>query len=444
MKKIVLLSLIAAAPLAAQAPAIRLIAAPDAQSRALFGMVPAVRQLPGGKLLVNDVSKRQLTLLDQALGSPVVVADSAAGMANSYGTRPGGLIAYFADSSLFVDPAGLSMFVLDPAGKIARVASVPRSQDAGSIGNNLTGNPGLDAKGRLVYRGGMTFVRNTTTQARPAAGNGPGGFALPDFPDSVALVRVDLASRKVDTAAYFKIPKTKMRMEQTERGMTGMSEQNPLPLVDDWAVLANGSVAIVRGQDYHVDFINADGTITSGSKIPYEWQRLSDDDKVAVIDSAKKALEAARAAGPNAQGGGVAGLFGPGGDGGAPRMVINMSAGGAGDGGGGMAQRVMANGMGASPLGAIQFVSPSELPDYRPVFTTGSAKGDADGNLWVRTTAARVGTPGQIYDVINGRGELIDRIQIPAGRQVIGFGKGGVVYLLARDPSGSWIERTHR
>ena len=36
---------------------------------------------------------------------------------------------------------------------------------------------------------------------------------MPDFPDSTALVRVDLATRKLDTAAYFKIPKTKMNVD---------------------------------------------------------------------------------------------------------------------------------------------------------------------------------------------------------------------------------------
>ena len=156
-----LLTVAAALPasaIAAQAPVVRLINAPEASSPHVFGAVGAIRQLPGGKVLVNDVAKRQLTLLDPALGSATIVADSVSGTANSYGVRPGGLIAYVGDSTLFVDPAGLSMFVIDPAGKIARVASVPRSQDAPALGSNLLGNPGLDAKGRLVYRGGFGRV----------------------------------------------------------------------------------------------------------------------------------------------------------------------------------------------------------------------------------------------------------------------------------------------
>jgi hypothetical protein len=35
-------------------------------------------------------------------------------------------------------------------------------------------------------------------------------------------------------------------------------------------------------------------------------------------------------------------------------------------------------------------------------------------------------------------------VQIPGGRTIVGFGKGGVVYMVARDKTGAWIERTHR
>lgn len=431
MRKLLILA-IATAPLAAQAPQVRLIAAPEAQSKPLFGVVPYVRALPGGKLLVNDIQRRQLTLLDQTLGTATVIADSASGTANSYGVAPGGLIPYLADSTLFVDPAGLSMFVIDPAGKTARIASVPRSQDARSLTNGA-GVPGLDAKGRLVYRSGLMMIR-------PARGRdgvaGPGGLPIPEIPDSSVIVRIDLATRKVDTAGWVKIPKVKMNIVRTDNGVSLSSEVNPLPTVDDFAVLSNGAIAVVRGQDYHVDIIDADGRVTNGGKIPFDWQRLTDDDKVAVIDSAKKAMEAVQAAMAKGGTNPLAGMFGGAGGG---RVQINMSTGG--DAGG--PPRI---GMDSKGPTAPEFISASELPDYRPAITQGAARADADGNLWVRTTSVRAGSgvTGPIYDVINSRGELIDRIQIPAGRQIVGFAKGGVVYMVARDQSGSWIERTHR
>ena len=431
-----LLSLVVLAPvaLAGQTPAVRLINAPDASSKPEFGTVAAVRQLAGGRVLVNDISNRQLTILDPGLGNAFLLADSTSGQLNSYGTRPGGLIAYIADTTLFVDPAGLSMFVIDPAGKIARVASVPRSQDAASLGSNLLGTPGVDSKGRLVYR-------STGMRITQQGGKGGGGFAMPELPDSAPLVRVDLATRKVDTAGYYKIPKTKMNIVQTDKGMTATSEINPMQVVDDWAVLANGSIAVVRGQDYHVDFVHADGTISSAPKIPFDWQRMSDEDKIAVIDSAKAALERQRAAAAtNGDAASVAAAASGAGRVAGSGMVVMSFRSDGGDGGG-ISNKVTSMGGGMTP----SFVSPSELPDYRPAFGQGAARADEDGNLWIRTSATRTGgVAGTIYDVINAQGALVDRVQIPAGRSIIGFGKGGVVYMVARDAKGSWVERTHR
>jgi hypothetical protein len=101
-----------------------------------------------------------------------------------------------------------------------------------------------------------------------------------------------------------------------------------------------------------------------------------------------------------------------------------------------------------APGGGIQmtFASINDLPDYRPPFAQqGSVKADADDNLWIRTTATRAGAiAGAIYDVVNRKGEIIDHVQVPAGRTIVGFGKGGIVYMMARDDKGAWIERTTR
>ena len=75
----------------------------------------------------------------------------------------------------------------------------------------------------------------------------------------------------------------------------------------------------------------------------------------------------------------------------------------------------------------LNFVTLSEMPDYRPAFRQGSARGDADGNLWIRTS--KVVNGGTVYDVINNKGELKDRILVPPGRVIAGFGPGGEVYM---------------
>jgi len=427
MRKLCIL-LAAAAPLGAQqAPPVRLIDLPNASSKPIIGLAAAVRALPGGRVLVNDIQKRQLLMFDQSLGNFTVVADSVVGGSNAYGPAPGAIIPYFADSTLFVDPRDLSMFIIDPNGTIARVAAVPRSQDAAMLGSNLFGSPALDSKGRIVYRGGLTRIMSA-----PAKG---GGFSFPDPPDTASIVRVDLTTRKVDTVAWYKITKTKMNVVQNEKGFSMTSEINPMQTVDDWAVTDDGTIAIVRGRDYHIDWIDADNHLTSTGKIPFDWQRLSDDDKVAVIDSAKVAMEAARA---KMAEGGSPGIGGPGGG---PVVITSFSM-GAGGSDLGLAKRRAADGA-VGNMPPLSFVTPSELPDYRPAIYAGSTRADLDGNLWIRTSATRkAAVAGPIYDVVNRKGELVDRIQIPSGRQIIGFGKGGVVFMLARDEKGGWIERT--
>jgi hypothetical protein len=124
--------------------------------------------------------------------------------------------------------------------------------------------------------------------------------------------------------------------------------------------------------------------------------------------------------------------------GGGPIVVSSFSMGG----GDGAAAIRSAEGV-ANSLPPMTFVAPTELPDYRPAIFAGSARADLDGNLWIRTSATRKGAvAGPIYDVVNRKGDLVDRVQIPAGRQIIGFGRGGVVFMVARDDKGTWIERT--
>ena len=83
----------------------------------------------------------------------------------------------------------------------------------------------------------------------------------------------------------------------------------------------------------------------------------------------------------------------------------------------------------------------SDLPDYRPPFTSGSVRADADGNLWIRTAPAKPVPGGPVYDVVSRSGELVDRLQLPPGYGLAGFGKGRVVYLSMRDQQGVHLAR---
>jgi hypothetical protein len=411
---------------AQQRPAARPLGPVLATSTEALGALSGVRQLPGGLLLANDPVKKRVLLFDSTLALRAVVADSTMSEAN-YGTRPGGLIAYRGDSTLFVDPASLSMLVIDPVGKIARVMASPRPDDVPFLVGGPLGNPGFDAQGRLVYR---TLNRNFGGRPQPGQ-----PFTIPPQPDTAPLIRFDLAKRQLDTVAFIKVQKLRMNVLQTERGMSMTNTIDPIPVVDDWAVLPDGGVALVRGRDYHVDFIDADGTHRSGAKIAFDWQRLSDEDKTAIIDSVRKVREEQRA-NPGAAGGGAgaaasaaAAITGAGGG----AVTISTTV----DGPGGP-RTVVGGGPppGAMQLPPLVFVAPSEMTDYRPAFASGATRADAEGRLWVRTVPTKPLVGGAEYDVIDGQGKLVDRVAIPKGTTIIGFGAGGIVYLGVRDAAG--------
>jgi hypothetical protein len=441
--------------LAQSLPPIRQLGPVTAVGKESLGAISSVRHLPDGRVLVNDIVGRRVVMFDPALATVTVVADTTSATASAYGTRPGGLIAYRGDSTLFVDPASLSMLVIDPNGKIARVMSAP--PDVGFLIGGPFGNPGFDPQGKLVYRAPPNFAAFRP----PPGGSGNRPPQFPNPPDSAALVRFNLATRKPDTATFFKTPKINLTVTQSpDGGIRVNSTTNPLPQGDDWALLSDGTIALVRTKDYHVDWLSSDGTVTSSPKIPFQWERLSDEAKVTFIDSAKVSIEKARASGQFAQTGaqqiqmrpaadgplGGTRRDGPGGDtprtGTAPAPAPNGQPGTTGPAGGNVVTTTGPGGGGGffgGPPPPLTMVSPSELPDYKPAFAPGATRADADGNLWIRTSQNVDARP--VYNVINRKGELIDRVQLPANRVLAGFGPDGVVYLAVRDGTTAHLER---
>src|SRR5688572_23434653 len=151
-------------------PPVRPIGATVARSTEPMGSTSTAIALPGGKVLVNDIIKRRVLMLDSTFTQVTVVADSTSSTANAYGNRAGGLLAYRGDSALFVDPASMSMLVINAEGKITRVMSAPRPQDVGFLVGGFNGIPGFDAKGKLVYR-----AQPQMRFGAPARGGGGGG-----------------------------------------------------------------------------------------------------------------------------------------------------------------------------------------------------------------------------------------------------------------------------
>jgi hypothetical protein len=130
--------------------------------------------------------------------------------------------------------------------------------------------------------------------------------------------------------------------------------------------------------------------------------------------------------------------------GGAPAGGRIQIIGGPGGGPGGGGGAGPGNGGGGGNFGfQPTFVEPSELPDYKPPFFAGSTRADLDGNLWVRTIPTKFIAGGPVYDVINRKGELVDRVPVPANTVFSGVGPNGTVYLALTDNKTVYLEAAH-
>jgi hypothetical protein len=412
-----------------------------ARTNATIGGILGIHQVSGGKVLVDDAVRRQLKLFDSTLTDASVVMDTTPGSARSYGAQPTPLVPYLGDSSLFADWNAKTMLVLDGRGQVARALALPSQRDLWPMNSSYSG---ADNQGRLIYRGPRLTVLHSHT---------------PDlnYRDSLGILRSDLEARRVDTLAYVARPLMKVVTEKSSEGQTHrLYAADPLQFVDDWAVLSNGTIAIVRGHDYHIDWIHPDGTTSSSPKLPFDWKRLTDEDKTHLTDSVRAAQNPLLSIGyPQAE---IA-LRSPC----TPRtQPLTGDGGGRGGRGGSVPDQSAESNMGCTmvdpnwtpAIGAPASLSPrpplldlfraAPVFDYLPAIRISSTIADADGNLWILPRTSSLSKKGElVYDVVNDKGILFQRVRVPLGRAIVGFGKGGVVYLTSGDvTNGFHLERT--
>jgi hypothetical protein len=377
-------------------------------SEPLASIAAAIR-LSDGRLFVNDIVARKVVLFDSTLATAHVVTDSASVTATAYGFGAGALIPFHGDTALFLDPQSSAMPVLSPAGRIARVMATPRPNNRPVSIGSLYFTPGFDAAGRLLYFLAQTMTRPAQT---PAAGT------TTTVVDSALIVRFDFATQAYDTVAIIRMPKSQQTITANDDGsITQMRSvsADPLPVVDDWVVRRDGALVIVRGRDFHVDWMDPDGKWSSAPRMPFEWEHLDDAQKQVLIDSAATATKARR-----------------------DSIVAGVATGSIG---GVVGSARTGRGGGSGPVGppptpppmVDPTIRPNDVSDYRPAFAHGATRVDDDGHLWIRTTTTVNGQP--VYDVVNRQGVLVDRVQLPPFRTIAGFGPG-VVYMAVKDAAG--------
>ncbi len=387
-----------------QLPAIRQLGPIEARFANLFTAnryaSPSIRQLSDGTVLVSDRVARSVALYDATLAHPRAILDSGSANPSSRypvtsirpfyleGTVPpifseehGLLIPSGGDTTLFIDYVSHAYVPIGPQGEVSR--RIPSPSDL---------SPTIDPRGRVYLRDAGTI--------KPQ----------PPPTDSLPILRI-VAGAKPDSLTFVRVP---VVLHPAGEAL----EANPLPVNDDWALLADGSMAVIRANDFHIDWFEPDGTHHSTARIPFDWVRLTAERKRALVDS----LHAHYVANPITE--------------------IGIMV-------GGRPQR----------LNVPEIMPISFLPDSVPPFGGYTAIGDADMHLWIRVftngeypRSMRLGSdngvtdrlirvpqgPGislnpmtgpPVYYVIDKSGVVIDRVQLPVGWEIAAFGSGGKVYL---------------
>jgi hypothetical protein len=186
---------------------------------------------------------------------------------------------------------------------------------------------------------------------------------------------------------------------------TSITQQavNPLPQTDEWALMPDGTIAIVRGQDYHIDWISSNGEKHATAKMPFDWKPIPLAERQKLLDSLKSADAVRRANHPSPP----------------PEP-----------------------GHEGSDFSKIPFITvdAAQLPDYYPPVRSGQVFASPDGTVWILPTTSLLSTGditgsltaptgGLAYDVVNRSGVIVERVRLPEKRVLVGLGRGGVVYM---------------
>jgi hypothetical protein len=389
-------------------PAPRALGPVVAQTAQTFAGVLKVATVRGG-VFIQDANSRQLWMFDTSLKSGRAVLDSTTGLGKEsfYGSRIGSLYRFRGDSILFqpwvqagptfwtTTPEGI---VIGPSGRVGRIVTMPTGTGcrANEVENSgwyscqvnlaLTWQPNVDMGDSVVSRGTA---------------------------DSAMILSVNFANGDVDTIPTRIATHPRTQLGITYRTTPGGRSRIVAPVLftsDAWATSRDGLLAIVRGADYHLDIIDVQGKLTRGPRAPFDWRRVTDDDRNRLSDSLRldDSLTAARydsivkVRPPPPRPDGTARLD--------PAKNVNYHQ------------------------------PPDDWPSYWPPLKTGwngifdrVVMFDEDGRIWVDERQPSGGDTVSVYGIFDTKGQFLDRVKVPATQSVMAFGPGGVVYLTTVD-----------
>lgn len=353
----------------------------DASYPEPFSYLSGVREMSDGRILAADPLGQVLLSIDLESG----VADTIGGVGGGPEEyeQPDRVFALPGDSTLLVDLGNARLTVIDPDMAFVETVTMAQQTESGSM--LLLIPRFVDARGRIYFQG-------------QSMGMGMGT----SMPDSAYIARYDRGTGAVDTMGMVKLPE--MERETTSGGMVSIGPR-PMTPQDEWAVGADGTAVVVRGNDYSVDHYRPDGTFVDGP--PNTVERLS-------VGQAEKEEW----------------VNGMGADGIAVSMMRTTS--------GGTSMSLSRGGMGMRG-GDEPGVNDYEFPDVLPIFRQSRMRVAPNGNSWVERWMEADSPP--TFEIFDPQGVRIGTVQLPKGRRLIGFGDGTIYVVRIDEVDLRWLER---
>jgi hypothetical protein len=353
--------------------------APEAAFPDGFGMIQTVRELADGRVVVADPLGMELAVLDLDAGTRVEVGRRGRGPGEY--RQPDAVWALPDGSTLLVDLGNGRLTVLDSGFEYA--SSMPLILGDPSSSTYVVGLPeGVDGAGRLYV------------EDKPLFGGAP--------QDSAAVIRVGGGGAEMDTIVRVGLPGSETR-QGSSGGRSLATRSLPLSSEDAWGVAPDGSVAVARARDYHLEWIRPDGRIVAGPPVPHDRHPIRRAEKE------EWALELQRA------GGGL-------------NSNYNTSN--------GVTEVTLTR---AAAFGGRLDVDRIAFPDRKPAFYADRILVDGLGRAWVRRHMPAGEPP--TYDVFDGRGERVRVVELPADRRLVGFGAGSLYAVRYDEFDLTYVER---
>jgi hypothetical protein len=231
--------------------------------------------------------------------------------------------------------------------------------------------------------------------------------------DSVLVIRHDYSRGVHDTIAAMAVDSRVYPIR------AGLSATALFSFIDDVVVTTDGTVCVFHAHDVRLEWIGASETRLPGAQLQYTLRPISEANRTRVVDSANAAHRATYdtlSAAYRAKS--IARLGSP------PTHPVTMPA----PGGGSITHEELDDAPVLRPT-----VLPIEVPDvYPPTPGFQSVLADADNHVWIRLRTSTPDPAVETWEVVSRVGGVVDRVQVPRDRTIVGFAPG-YVYLVMHD-----------